>query len=84
MTKPLKDKVALITGASNGIGRATALHVAELGAAVIISARRVNGSFMSYSKFSDSMKGLLLWVIARRSETALCRNRTTSRHACFH
>ena len=42
MDKPLKDKVALVTGASSGIGRATALHLAELGAAVVISARRAD------------------------------------------
>ncbi len=35
----LKDKVALVTGASQGIGRATALALAESGAKVAIAAR---------------------------------------------
>ena len=35
----LKDKVALITGASQGIGRATALALAESGAKVAVAAR---------------------------------------------
>lgn len=35
----LKDKVALVTGASQGIGRATALALAENGARVAIAAR---------------------------------------------
>jgi 3-oxoacyl-[acyl-carrier protein] reductase len=35
----LKDKVALVTGASQGIGRATALALAEAGAKVAIAAR---------------------------------------------
>ena len=35
----LKDKVALVTGASQGIGRATALALAEAGARVAVAAR---------------------------------------------
>jgi len=37
----LKDRIILITGASDGIGRALSRHVAELGAQVILHGRNV-------------------------------------------
>ncbi|MDE2430065.1 MAG: SDR family oxidoreductase [Burkholderiales bacterium] len=36
----LKNKVAIVTGASSGIGRATALLFARMGASVVVGARR--------------------------------------------
>ena len=43
MTKPLAGKIALVTGASRGIGYATALKLAEAGAHVVALARTVGG-----------------------------------------
>jgi NADP-dependent 3-hydroxy acid dehydrogenase YdfG len=40
MGKLLSGKTAIITGASSGIGRATALTLAQAGAAVVVQARR--------------------------------------------
>jgi short-subunit dehydrogenase len=40
MTKPLNEQIVVITGASSGIGRETALELAEKGATVVVSARR--------------------------------------------
>lgn len=43
MSKPLADRIALVTGASRGIGHATALALAKAGAHVVAVARTVGG-----------------------------------------
>ena len=40
VARPLSGKVALVTGASSGIGEATAVALVQAGAAVAIGARR--------------------------------------------
>lgn len=40
MSKNIKDKVVVITGASSGLEEATARHLASLGAKVVLGARR--------------------------------------------
>src|SRR6516162_1295972 len=41
MSKPLAEKIALVTGASRGIGRATAIALARAGAHIVAVARTV-------------------------------------------
>jgi NAD(P)-dependent dehydrogenase (short-subunit alcohol dehydrogenase family) len=41
--KPIKDRLAFVTGASRGIGRAVALALAKEGAHVVVTARTVGG-----------------------------------------
>lgn len=43
MMQPLKDRIALVTGASRGIGRAAALALAQAGAHVVALARTTGG-----------------------------------------
>jgi NADP-dependent 3-hydroxy acid dehydrogenase YdfG len=42
MSHGIEDKVVVITGASSGLGEATARHLAERGATVVIGARRID------------------------------------------
>src|SRR6266446_6855376 len=40
MSKNIEGKVVVITGASSGLGESTARHLADLGATVVLGARR--------------------------------------------
>lgn len=42
MSNNIKEKVIVITGASSGMGEAAAKHLAKLGVALVLGARRTN------------------------------------------
>jgi NAD(P)-dependent dehydrogenase (short-subunit alcohol dehydrogenase family) len=50
----LQDRIILITGASDGIGRALAIHAAELGAKVVLHGRNIK----KLEKVHDQIEGL--------------------------
>ncbi|MEN3379379.1 MAG: hypothetical protein V7604_4734, partial [Hyphomicrobiales bacterium] len=54
VSKPLSDQIAVITGASRGIGHATALALAKAGAHVIAVARTVGG----LEELDDAIKAI--------------------------
>jgi NADP-dependent 3-hydroxy acid dehydrogenase YdfG len=53
----LNDKVVMITGASSGIGEATARHLASLGAQVVLGARRAD----RLRKLAESLGSNAVW-----------------------
>ncbi|WP_404828858.1 SDR family oxidoreductase [Effusibacillus dendaii] len=63
----LKDKVAIVTGASSGIGEATAIALAEAGAKVVLAARRTD----RLQQLKERIKGDCLLVptdVSNRSD----------------
>lgn len=54
MTKPFEGKLALVTGASKGIGAATAMALAETGAHVILTGRDVKALESIEDRIHDS------------------------------
>lgn len=52
----LYKKVAIITGASSGIGKGTAILLSNLGASLIISGRDENGLNDTISKCKPEMR----------------------------
>jgi NADP-dependent 3-hydroxy acid dehydrogenase YdfG len=71
--RPLTGKVALVTGASSGIGEATAVALAEAGAAVAIGARRADRLDALAGKLRDDGARVLQLALDVTDEQA-CRD----------
>lgn len=72
MGKTLKDKTVIVTGASAGIGWATALALAEQGASLILTARRADRLAQLTKEARDRGAAEAISVVgdARKQETA--------------
>ena len=69
MTSPLNGTVALVTGASSGIGEQTAVALSELGADVVVAARRTDRLDVLVDRISEK-GGRALAVAADVTEEA--------------
>jgi NADP-dependent 3-hydroxy acid dehydrogenase YdfG len=69
MTSPLNGTVALVTGASSGIGEQTAVTLSELGADVVVAARRTDRLDVLVDRISEK-GGRALAVAADVTEEA--------------
>ena len=67
----LKDKVALITGGANGIGRATALRFAREGARLVVSDVDENG-LQEVSQEIEARDGASVMVVGSVTARAYC------------
>src|SRR2546428_10883838 len=59
MSKKLEGKIAIVTGASNGIGRAIAERLAQDGATVVVN----------YGKSADKAKAVVAGIVLRGGES---------------
>lgn len=82
MAGKLDGKVALVTGASSGIGEATALALAEAGASVAVAARRTD-KLEELVKKIERMGGKAFAVTADVSDENQARDMVTAANAEF-
>lgn len=82
MASKLEGKVAIITGASSGIGEATAISLAAEGAKVVIAARR-GERLEAVSKHITENGGQVLSVIADITDEVQVKNLIQKAHAEF-
>lgn len=71
--KPLADRIALVTGASRGIGAAVALQLAEAGAHIVAAARTVGGLEELDDKIQAAGSGATLVPLDMKDSDGIAR-----------
>lgn len=82
MASKLDNKVAVVTGASSGIGEATAIALAEIGAKVAVVARRGDRLESVVKRITDS-GGQALPIVADVADETQARNMISKTQAEF-
>jgi len=67
----LKDKVALVTGASQGIGRATSLSLAQAGAKIAVAARNVEKLGTLVAEYSAGQEAYTRSIFSLRTSARM-------------
>ncbi len=54
MARPLRDKIAVVTGASRGVGKGVALGVDEAGATVYVTGRTIESAPGTHGSITET------------------------------
>ena len=79
MSAPLKDHIALVTGASRGIGAATAEAMAQAGAHVVLTARTAADLELAEERIHQA--GGTATIAPGGSRSSICARRATRTRA---
>src|ERR1700687_80857 len=81
MTDNIKDKVVVITGASSGLGEATARHLAGLGAKLVLGARRIDRLQALAKELSLGQDAVVQTDVTQREQVKLLVDRAGQTHS---